>query len=85
VQKEDIHMSTLKESLYSTIDQLNDDETRQVLEYVTQLKKEHQLIQRLVQDPAIKLPPKNVGVFEKVEPIVGSGLPASECLSRDRR
>lgn len=78
-------MSTLKESLYSTIDQLSDEETRQVLKYATQLKKEHQLTQLLAQDPAIKLPQKDVGGFKKVEPLIGSGMSASECLSRDRR
>ena len=78
-------MSTLKESLYSTIDQLSDNETLLVLEYVTKLKKSHQLTQRLAQDPAIKLPSQESGEFKKIEPLVGSGLPASESLSRDRR
>lgn len=78
-------MSALKESLYSTIDQLNEDETLLVLEYATRLKKDQQLIKRLAQDPAIKLPSKTVGDFKKIEPITGSGVSASERLLRDRR
>lgn len=81
-------MNPIKESIYQTIDQLNEDEQLQVLQFAQHLKKKNSIPQVetfLVDDPAVKLPTKGIDVFKQVKPVYGHGLPASELLLKDRR
>ena len=79
-------MSAIKESLYLTIDQLNEDELLQVLEFAHKINKASEISQiktSLANDPAIKVPADNS--FRKVKPVSGKGISASEFLLRDRK
>ncbi len=78
-------MSAIKESLYQTIDQLNEGELLQVLEFVHKINKASGISQiktSLANDPAIKFPADNS--FRKVKPVCGKGISASELLLKDR-
>ena len=79
-------MSAIKESLYQTIDQLNEGELLQVLEFAHKINKASEISQiktSLANDPDIKVPADNS--FRKVEPVCGKGVSASELLLRDRK
>lgn len=79
-------MSAIKESLYQTIDQLNEGELLQVLEFVHKINKASEISQiktSLANDPAIKFPADNR--FRKVKPVCGKGISASEFLLKDRK
>jgi len=81
-------MSTIKESLQNTIDRLNDEEARQVLEFAQILRREgsaSSTVRRLAGDPAFEIPSYGPGVFRMVQPITGRGVSASELLVEDRR
>ena len=82
-------MSLVKESLYSTIEALSDQEARQVLELIQQLwKKERgvsQTMKRLVSDPSFEIPSRAHRPFRSVEPAQGKGIAASRLLVEDRR
>ena len=78
-------MSAIKESLYQTIDQLNEGELLQVLEFVHKINKASEISQiktSLDNDLSIKVPADNS--FRKVKPVCGKGISASELLVRDR-
>ena len=79
-------MSAIKESLYQTIDQLNEGELLQVLEFAHKINKASEISQiktSLDNDRAIKVPADNS--FRKVKPVCGKGISASELLVRDRK
>lgn len=79
-------MSAIKESLYQTIDQLNEGELLQVLEFVHKINKASEISQiktSLDNDLSIKVPADNS--FRKVKPVCGKGISASELLVRDRK
>ena len=79
-------MSAIKESLYQTIDQLNEGELLQVLEFVHKINKASEMSQiktSLANDSAIKFPADNN--FRKVKPVCGKGISASELLLKDRK
>ncbi len=79
-------MSAIKESLYQTIDQLNEGELLQVLEFAHKINKASEISQiktSLANDPAITVPADNS--FKKVKPMCGKGISASELLVRDRK
>lgn len=81
-------MSMIKESLHHTVEQLNDEEAQQVLAFARQLKKEGEIsptLKRLASDPAFEVPSEEGGVFRRIQPIQGKGIPASELLVEDRR
>ena len=79
-------MSAIKESLYQTIDQLNEGELLRVLEFAHKINKASEISQiktSLANDPAIKVPTDNS--FRKVKPVCGKGISASELLLKDRK
>lgn len=79
-------MSAIKESLYQTIDQLNEGELLQVLEFAHKINKASEISQiktSLANDPAITVSADNS--FKKVKPVCGKGISASELLVRDRK
>ena len=81
-------MSAIKESLQSAIDRLNDEEARQVLEFVQHLQRKGAVsptIRSLAGDPAFEIPSEEAGVFRVVQPIQGTDIPASELLMAERR
>jgi hypothetical protein len=79
-------MNSIKELLHSTIEQLSDEEARQILELAEDLKKSNVslTLRRLAIDPAFKVPSEVVEVFRAVEPIQGKGIAASRLLVKDR-
>ncbi len=81
-------MSTIKESLHSVIEQLDEEDALCVLKFTQNLKKEiikSSLSEHLLADPAIKLPIIDYKGFRAVQPISGKGIPASEMLIKDRK
>lgn len=81
-------MNTIKESLYSTIKTLDDEEARQLLEFTLRLRKRitaSTTMMRLASDPTFNIPTEGVNAFEVVQPIKGKGIAASKLLVRDRR
>jgi hypothetical protein len=81
-------MNTIKESLYSTIKTLNDDEARQLLEFTLRLRKKpitSTTMTRLASDPIFIIPAEGMNALETVLPIKGKGIAASKLLVRDRR
>jgi len=81
-------MSAIKESLQDTINRLNDEEAKRVLEFAQLLQRKgaaSSLAIRLAGDPAFEIPSQEAGAFRVVQPIQGKGIPASERLVEDRR
>jgi hypothetical protein len=81
-------MNTIKESLYSTIKTLDDEEARQLLEFTLRLRKRAAApttMMRLASDPTFKIPEEGMNALETVLPIKGKGIAASKLLVRDRR
>jgi len=81
-------MNTIKESLYSTIKTLDDEEARQLLEFTLRLRKRtaaSTTMKRLANDPTFKIPEGGMNTLEAVLPIKGKGIAASKLLVRDRR
>lgn len=81
-------MTPIKESLYHTIDALNDKEAEQVLAFAQRLQDKGHIsptIQRLANDPAFNLPSEAPNTFRAILPIQGEGIPASELLLKDRQ
>ena len=80
--------TSIKESLYTVIEQLSDEEAREILEYTAQLKEKREdtgILKRLEGDPAFRIPASDSGPFPKVKPVKGKGIPASKLLVRDRK
>jgi len=82
-------MSLVKESLYSVIEVLSDDEARRVLELIRQLRKKERgvsrTMKRLAVEPSFEMPAKAYRPFRSVEPARGTGIAASRLLVEDRR
>ncbi len=81
-------MSSVKESLHSTIELLNDEEARQLLDFAQRLRRRDSsslTLKRLADDPAFEVPSEASGVFRVVEPIQGKGIAASRLLVEERR
>jgi hypothetical protein len=80
--------TSLKESLRDVIDQLTDEEAREILEYTDHLRMKRErekILKQLEGNPAFTLPAKDIGPFPEVKAVKGKGIPASELLSRERR
>ncbi|HAZ32018.1 MAG TPA: hypothetical protein DCY61_04930 [Dehalococcoidia bacterium] len=81
-------MTSVKESLRSTIEVLSDEEARQILEFIQRLRTTSDVsatLRRLAIDPSFEVPSEGFGDFSIVEPIRGKGIPASRLLVEDRR
>lgn len=81
-------MSQVKQSLYETLDRLDDEQARLILAFATNLQKQgkrSRTLERLAQDPAFQVPAQDPPVFPVVEPIQSDGVPASKLLIEDRR
>ena len=81
-------MFSVKESLRTTVDSISDEEALRVLAFIEQMRK-HPVrsltLKRLAGDPTFRVPPRKLGAFAKVDPMVGKGIPASQKLLEDRR
>ena len=77
-------MSTIKESLLSEIEQLDEEKIRRTLEFIQHLREERTL-DHLKNHPAIKAPAESPEGFRKVKPAPTKGTPASKLLIGDRR
>jgi hypothetical protein len=81
-------MDSVKESLHNTIELLNDEEARQLLEFARRLQKKNGIsltLRRLASDPAFRIPLEESGAFRVVEPVQGKGVAASRLLVEYRR
>jgi hypothetical protein len=81
-------MSSIKQSLYETLERLDDDQARLLLALAKSLEQQDStssLLRRLARHPAIKVPDDETFAFPAVEPIEGNGIPASKLLIEDRR
>lgn len=81
-------MRSAKATLRQTVEALNDEEARQILEFAQRLlrsKHESQTFQRLVHDPAFHVPQDRAFTFRVITPIHGKGMPAAQLLEQDRR
>jgi hypothetical protein len=81
-------MNSVKESLQQMIEQMSDEEARQMLEFAHRLQQRHDVsltLKRLATDPVFEVPGSEVGAFHVVEPIRGKGIAASRLLVDDRR
>ncbi len=81
-------MQSLKEALRETIEQLTEDEARQILEFLYALQKRNGItptLAYLARHPALTLPRDGFKTFRRVEPVPARGLAASRLLIEDRR
>jgi hypothetical protein len=81
-------VSAIKQSLLASIEQLDDEEARQALEFIRQLrKKEHlqSLREWLANDSTFTLPPQLGEPFTEIDPLATPGESASQMLVADRR
>jgi len=77
-------MSTIKESLLSEIERLDEEKIRRTLEFVRNLREERTL-EQLRHHPGLQAPSDSAGGFPKVKPAPTKGTPASKLLVGDRR
>ena len=76
------------QTLRDTVASLSEAEAGKALEYIRWLrgeKPDRALADLLADDPAIRVPATPYARLPAVEPIRGTGVPASELLVRDRR
>jgi hypothetical protein len=80
-------MPSAKQLLHEKIDQVSEEDAREVLELLRTKKNptREELIRRAAGHPGIHAPDPNAPPFRRVEPIECPGIPASELLIRDRR
>ncbi|MFH1434281.1 MAG: hypothetical protein ABIJ56_01070 [Pseudomonadota bacterium] len=81
-------MSSIKESLYKTIELLSEKEARQIMKLIRLLRKNRagsRTLQRLAIDTAFNIPVKKPKARRIVKPIRGKGVPASTLLVENRR
>jgi len=79
-------MMTSKESLHNAIEQLSEEECRQLLEFVQYLQQTiPATLKQLINDATFNIPSKGFGTFQVVEPVQGEGISASRLLVEDRR
>jgi hypothetical protein len=81
-------MNSVKESLRQMIEQMSDEEARQMLVFAHHLQQKRGVsltLKRLAADPVFKVPGSGARTFHVVEPIYGKGIAASRLLVDDRR
>lgn len=81
-------MSSVKGMLHDEIEQLTEEEARQVMSFTNLMKAKKAIsatLQRLATDVSFRIPDEASKGFRVVEPIEGKGLPASELLVESRR
>lgn len=89
-------MATAKEVLQQKVEQLGEEEARQILDLMTAresplgtstkaLPPRQAVRERLAGRPGFRLPPDDALPFRRFRPIQCPGVPASELLIADRR
>lgn len=81
-------MSTVKESLYHTIEELSNEEINKVLVFARDLHQKQErarLVTHLSHDETFTVPAADAIDFQSVQPISGKGKAASKLLVEDRR
>ena len=81
-------MRSAKTTLHQTVETLNDEEARQILEFVQRIlrsKRDSQTLQRLAHDPTFHVPQEETPTFRVITPVQGKGIPASKLLEQDRQ
>lgn len=81
-------MSSAWETLRETVASLSEAEAAGALDYIRRLRgaeTNRPLAALLAGDPSIRLPDRPFAPLPPVEPVRGSGIPASDLLIRDRR
>ena len=80
-------MQSVKEVLRNAIEELTEEQARQVLYVVHHLQSQNgaaSALARLAGHPALTIPPNGFAKFQRVEPIRAPGVPASKLLIEDR-
>ena len=80
--------SPVKQSLYETLERLDDDKMRLLLALAKSMEQQDNksaLLKRLARHPAIQVPDDTTFAFSPVEPVQGDGIPASRLLIEDRQ
>jgi len=81
-------MVSVKEKLYKTIENLDDELVQKILDYTELIQngdKTEETMKRLAKDPSFEVPSKWPPEFSKFDPIPCKGTPASQILIKDRR
>ena len=81
-------MSSAWETLREAVASLSEAEADKALDYIRRLRGElpdRELAELLAGDPAIQVPSDAFARLPAVEPVCGTGVPASELLVQDRR
>jgi hypothetical protein len=81
-------MATASEKLRQTVESLTETEAAQALDYIRSLRRHesnHVANALLSADPSFRVPDSPYAPLPPIEPVHGSGVPASELLLRDRR
>lgn len=81
-------MNAVRHMLEESLQQLDQQQTQEVLAFVRQLRAgsgRERVFERLKASSAIEVPLSSDATFPRVEPIVGTGVPASDLLIQDRR
>jgi hypothetical protein len=78
-------MDRASEKLRETVESLSEIEAAKALNYIRSLRETPEPDAPLLGDPAVHMPGAPYAPLPPVEPVHGSGIPASELLVRDRR
>jgi hypothetical protein len=81
-------MSCTKETLHEAVNSLTDEQAQEALEFVQILRSRADMARLhrvLGHNPAIRVPTKPFSGYRRVEPVKGTGIPASELLIRERQ
>ena len=81
-------MSAVKEALLEEVENLSDEEAREISAFLHTLKNGknmEKLFKNLASNPDFSVPRNFPPYFKKVEPAIGKGIPASQLLIQDRR
>lgn len=81
-------MSCAKETLQDAVSSLTDEQAQEALEFIRILRDRAEMTRLhrvLGHNRAIRVPTKPFSGYRRVEPVKGTGTPASELLIRERR
>lgn len=81
-------MNAVKHLLEESLQQLDQEQTQEVLAFVRQLRTgsgRERVLDRLKMHSTMVVPSRSTVTFPRVEPIAGTGVQASDLLIEDRR
>ena len=75
-------MESSRETLRQTVASLSESDAAKALAYIKSLRTQPALV---ISDPSIHVPDQPFAPLPPIQPVRGTGAPASEILIRDRR